>query len=441
MPLSSRPVPLSDASRRDPSFSAGTPFQQLVDTVDRNTDLVEQAALVGCLSRCTASLHKRRHSDLTSKVLQRGFRAHEQLTSAVEAFAVNCVSGNADLLASILNELVKHFAKFDLLAATPPETEAEARSRALRNGHLSDTELQEHAQIARDVHRVIQRVLETFPTGTMSFLEQLVQEYPHRVKPVAEQRAYLSNILHVTSYQPQLLPDILAKVTEGLIKIDVEVDPQKLDSLHTGAIDVADDDQLFGLEMEETSEKERKKMLENAEKLDGMMLILLQFFRSIFGERGVGTDFKNNVGPRPLRVLVFGLSGVAWRAPRSAIASAPDNTWFVTDVACLCLSKSPAAWPVPPPPAANPCTHADAQVMKALLATFQAKVLTTYRSKYSQYLIFYACHFHTQYSKDFLTMLILIVVGSEHPDGIRHAAGRSQHGMSASRHLDPRPCC
>lgn len=275
-----------------------------MDTVDRNTDIVEQAALVGCLSRCTASLHKKRHGDLTSIVLQRGFRANEQLTSAVEAFAVNCVSVNADLLASILHELVKHFAKFDLLAATPPETEAEAEGRALRIGHMSETELREHAQIARDVHRVIQRVLETFPTGTMSFLDQLVQAYPHRVKRVAEQRAFLSNILHVTSYQPQLLPDILANVTERLIKIDVEVDPQKLDSLHSGAIDVADDEELFGLEIEETSE-ERKKMLENAEKLDSMMLILLQFFRSIFGERGVGKDYKDNVRRRASRVLCF----------------------------------------------------------------------------------------------------------------------------------------
>ena len=268
-------------------------FQQLVDCVDRNTDLAEQAALIGCLSRCTASLHKKKHSDLTCMVLQRGFRANEHLASAVEAFAVNCVSANADLLASILNELVKHLAKFDLLAATPPETEAEGAGRAVRMAHMTEAEMQEHAQIARDVHRVVRRVLETFPTGTMSFLDHLVQAYPHRVKRVAEQRAYLANILHVTSYQPQLLPDILACVTERLIKIDVEVDPQKLEALNTGVIDVADDE-LFGLEIEETSE-ERKKMLENAEKLDTMMLILLQFLRSIFGDRGVAKDHKDNV--------------------------------------------------------------------------------------------------------------------------------------------------
>lgn len=227
-------------------------------------------------------------------VLQRGFRAHEQLTSAIEAFAVNCVSANADLLASILHELVKHFTRFDLLAATSPETKAEAEGRAVRMAHMTEADIQDHAQIARDVHRVMQRVLETVPTGTRPFLDQLVQAYPHRVKRVAEQRAYLANILHVTSYQPQLLPDILACVTERLIKIDVEVDPQVLEALNTGAIDVADDDALFGLEMEETSE-ERKKMLENAEKLDSMMLIILQFLRSIFADRGVAKDYKDNV--------------------------------------------------------------------------------------------------------------------------------------------------
>jgi hypothetical protein len=37
--------------------------------------------------------------------------------------------------------------------------------------------------------------------------------------------------------------------------------------LNSGAIDVADDGELFGIEMEETAE-ERRKMLINAEKLD-----------------------------------------------------------------------------------------------------------------------------------------------------------------------------
>ena len=37
--------------------------------------------------------------------------------------------------------------------------------------------------------------------------------------------------------------------------------------LNSGALDVADDGELFGIEMEETAE-ERRKMLINAEKLD-----------------------------------------------------------------------------------------------------------------------------------------------------------------------------
>jgi hypothetical protein len=258
-------------------------FQQLLEAIDRNTEIAELTALVTSLSSCTASLHKKRHGDLTSLVLQRCFRADENLSAAVEAFAVNCVSVNADLLDSILHELVKNFLRFDLLAATPPETEQEVAARAARGAHTSHTseDAKQEAQNARDVHRVVQRVLETFPTGTMSFLEQLSQAFPHRVRRLPEQCAYLSNILHVTTYQPQLLPAVLDNVTERLIKIDVEVDPQKLDALQSGAIDVADDGELFGLEMEETSE-ERLKMLENAEKLDVMLFFFAFFFAMRF---------------------------------------------------------------------------------------------------------------------------------------------------------------
>ena len=177
----------------------GTHFQELVDMIDRNTDVVEQAVLVSCLSRCTGSLHKKRHGSLTAVVLQRCFCADEDLAAAVTAFAVNCVSVNAELLASILHELVKHFAKFNPLSATPPEHEAEAASRAERGeqaDHASEEALAE-AQNARNVHTVVQRVLETFPTGTMCLLDQLVQAFPHRVRRAAEQRAYLANILQV----------------------------------------------------------------------------------------------------------------------------------------------------------------------------------------------------------------------------------------------------
>jgi len=331
----------------------GTLFQQLVEKIERNTDLVEQAVLVTCLSRCTASLQIRKNDEITLVVLQRCFRANTPLTAAVEAFAVNCVSVNADLLVSILHELVKHFVKYDLLAATPPKNEAEAAGRSAR-GVWRPEEAAEEAQIARDVHRVVQRVLETFPTGTMSFLDQLVQAYPHRVKRLPEQRAYLANILHVISYQPQLLTDILRNVTDRLIKIDVEVDPQKLEALHTGVIDVADDDEMFGLEVEETSE-ERQKMLENAEKLDYMMLILLQFFRSIFENKHV--------------------------------EAAEHDKFF-----------------------------------EAVLVTFQATVFTTFRSKYSQFLIFYGCSYRSNYSSQLLQSLFRTAVAKDQPDTQRHSA-------------------
>ena len=315
-------------------------FQQLVDIIDRNTDCVELAVLVACLSRCTASLHKKRHSDLTSIVLKRCFRADENLTAAIENFAVNCVSVNADLLAAILHELVKHFSEFDLLATQKPETIVDCGGAA--HGVHESEEARQEAQNARDVHRVVHRVLETFPTGTMCFLDQLVQLYPHRVRRAAEQRAYLSNILHVTTYQPQLLPEILENVVERLIKIDVEVDPQKLEALNRGAIDVTDDDELFGIELEETAE-DRRKMQENVEKLDSMMLILCQFFHTVLGGREL---------PRERKDIVF----------------------------------------------------------KSLLATFNSKILTTFRSKYSQFLIFYACHFQVRHARVLRRVLCQSVV-------------------------------
>ena len=346
--------------------AAGTLYQQLVETIDRSAELSELALLISYLGRCTGLLHKNKHSELISVVLRRCFRGHNDLTAAVEAFAVNSVSVNADLLASILHELVKHFVKFDLLAVTPPDAE-KAAMRAVwgeEDGRTREEQVQA-AQKACAVHRVTKRVLETFPTGTMAFLDQLKQAYPHHVRPIGEQRAFLSNILRVSTYQPQLLPEIWEIVVDRLIKLDVTVDPAKLEALNhcnSGALDITDEDELFGLEMEETSE-EGMKMLESAGKLDAMMHIILQFWRDIMVDHTQSRESKD---------LMF----------KSLL-----NTFFPN----------------------QPSRH--------------SKILTTFRSKYVQFLVFYACHFQNQYSKDFLQLLIVKIIDSSTADTLRHAAG------------------
>jgi RNA polymerase I-specific transcription initiation factor RRN3 len=124
--------------------------------------------------------------------------------------------------------------------------------------------------------------------------------------------------------------------------------------------------------MEETSE-ERKKMLDNADKLDSMMLILLRFLRGILASNsGAAREHK-------------------------------DWTWG------------------------------------ALREAFHARVLTTFRSKYTQFVFFYACSFQTQSSSDLLQSLIVKIIDNKLADTARHSAGNPNPQPPHPSPLTPHP--
>ncbi|TGZ83056.1 RNA polymerase I-specific transcription initiation factor RRN3 [Ascodesmis nigricans] len=114
-------------------------------------------------------------------------------------------------------------------------------------GYLSSSEgqIQGYETVARSlmyerVHYALQFILDLVPTAAVSTLwPHLTENYPHRMEKKGEHTAYLTNILRVIDYVPALRQRILALVTERTIRIDVEVQ---------GYLDDLDDEELAQLE-------------------------------------------------------------------------------------------------------------------------------------------------------------------------------------------------
>ena len=150
----------------------GARFTALLETLETPTEGDGQVRLVLCLARSTAMLQRKAHSNLITSVLSGCWLGNPALLSATESFANNCVSANAELLHPILGCLVRKFTDFP--APTMFWTSA--------------TGEQDEVGKSADLHKMLCSILSTFPTGTGCLVQLLRDGFPHRRRPVEDQR-------------------------------------------------------------------------------------------------------------------------------------------------------------------------------------------------------------------------------------------------------------
>ena len=337
----------------------GVHYQTILEAIEAPGDGCCQVKLVQCLSRCTNSLQRKSHSTLIATVLSSCWRENADLIGAAEVFAINCVSGNAELLHPALSSLVKKFVHFPPPSAGKRPAVSSKPPSAQPNGTTEDATFLVQVGMGREVIRILTKIIDTYPTATSCLLPILRENFPHRRKGLADQHNYSSHLLDVARKVPQLLEQILEELVDRMLQIDVEIDPELMPAqlLDSSA---GEHGELFELEMDAGASAEERERLENyqrIEKLDAMMSIAMQFLQSVFS--------LNDDANSPIK--------------KSAL-------------------------------------------FDTLLRLFEAKVLTTFKSKYTQFLIFFACSFKSEYDKKLLQRLIEVSISKDASDSSRIAA-------------------
>ncbi|KAL4797442.1 RNA polymerase I-specific transcription initiation factor RRN3 [Aspergillus venezuelensis] len=153
------------------------------------------------------------------------------------------------------------------------------------------------------VHMALRHVMQLVPSGSGSLSPIISSQFPFDTDSAKANIAYTQNLVRVIRYAPELQADILALITEKLVKIDVQIqvdmedleDEEGEDVLHDispetvmfaeDLDDEDDDDDNASVLSDDSIEPESRRLKtikENILKLDGMIDTLFDYYAPPF---------------------------------------------------------------------------------------------------------------------------------------------------------------
>ena len=168
-----------------------------------------------------------------------------------------------------------------------------------------------NTQIRSRIHSALQYLLLLIPSASHALLSILANQFPHQDDSKRLHTNYVHSLLKIVSYAPELRGDVLALITDRLVKIDVQVQvdledlaedvgenlvhdlPQMRDSLGKDLddSDFSDEDSdRSGESDEEDEESQRAKDISrNVQKMDRILELLFRYYDQDFSATSLTT--------------------------------------------------------------------------------------------------------------------------------------------------------
>ncbi|KAF8927092.1 hypothetical protein BGZ58_010640 [Dissophora ornata] len=247
------------------------------------------------------------------------------------------------------------------------------------------------------VHQALKYILDLIPTGPTSLFPLLAAEFPHKRESISAHITYVKNIIRVLNYAPVLRTQILGVIIDKVIQIDVEiqVELEELEDSDTEVVydfDAADDNEVDeadgdsdsddGSASDSDSEAAEVAVLnikEMTQKLDGILFLVFSYLRGYVDScRHLPTS--NGQPPAPIQELFL-----------------------------------------------------------VLLSIFMKTILHTFKSRHTQFLLFYYISLSSQFSDYFLGALGQQILDKSQPQVARVAAAAYMSSFVArAKYLDVR---
>ncbi|KAH7421980.1 hypothetical protein KP509_13G084500 [Ceratopteris richardii] len=321
-------------------------------------------------------INEREHSELLSYILGMSLWVHSAETSnSLVEFVVNLASVNGGCVAQCLDMLVRNF--------LPPSCGLPAfvdffSRRAVAKGMSKETLMQKKVDhmnrkesVLDCVHSALQRISDFVPITSMHLHRIVLQRMPHRIIDKEWNALYMENMLRLEQAAKSefLKSQMLLAVVDRLIEIDVEIRWEDI---------VKEDDcnKVFVLDMEFD------------EALD---------------------DNEACVGPGSEAQHAAGISQHSAGGSLTLCAVA-DKMDVLMDMTLQHLQRCAEAGRIE-------------QVFNILMTSFQSTILDTYKSKFTQFLIFYMCsQSPLTLSEKFTSLLCEILTSSQRAPNTRMSA-------------------
>ncbi|KAJ5916176.1 hypothetical protein N7504_000191 [Penicillium tannophilum] len=170
-------------------------------------------------------------------------------------------------------------------------------------GRLPGYPVVQPSEIYARIHMALRHVMRLIPAGSGALSPILSHQFPPHPDPAKCFLAYTRNLIKIIKYAPELQSDVLALITEKLVKIDVQiqVDLEDVEDefgeeflLEAPNLDEELDDEDEDLSDDDEANERGQEIKSNIQKVDGMLDILFEFYSDPFSS-GTAADKENTL--------------------------------------------------------------------------------------------------------------------------------------------------
>ncbi|CAK5262553.1 unnamed protein product, partial [Mycena citricolor] len=410
------------------------PYEELVNQFNAKNAQIQPAQLrlwISALSHVVSRLEKS-HATLVQAVV--GFPWTTMDAATVRAYTVfigMLLSARPEYLSLVLSKITHGLTYQSGLQALDNNT-PEGSSAPLTRRVIYDR-----------LHTLLRHLLTLIPTLPSTLQPLIVQSFPHKRQSQASQSTYIRNLLRISSYCPELSDKILSTIIDRAIQIDVEIQVEleeieeqteqdqdlfELDPFDTvlgqegddsDASDSDDDDDyeddmsdVSSIGDEPETHSDMSHIQEMVKKLDAILSLTFEHF-----QRVQETVSPND--PTPSTKLPPDLPPLPPLTPSSSSPLMSPLEFPTSDPIIQVI-------PRPPPPT----VHAQFQ---SLLSIFDRLILPTFKSRYTQFLVFFYTSFSPEFADIFLGLLVDRALFQTAVPAVTRAAAAAYIGSFVSR--------
>ncbi|KAJ7734001.1 RNA polymerase I-specific transcription initiation factor RRN3 [Mycena maculata] len=413
------------------------PFEELVNQFStKNAPQPAQLRLwISALSHVVSRL-ERSHATLVQAVVSMPWTTMDGATvKAYTVFIGMLLSARPEYLSLVLGKITHGFTYQSGIQALDTNT-PEGSSSPLTRRVIYDR-----------LHYLLRHLLSLIPTLSSTLQPLLVRNFPHKRQNQASQSTYIRNLLRISTYCPELADKIMSTIVDRAIQIDVEiqVELEELEEQNDADPDVfeldpfdtilgqeeadsdSDDDgddsgamsdmSSDGGEMEEAeTPSDMTHIQDMVKKLDAILTLIFEHL-----QRALPADSSRPTLPPelpdlpPLPPLTPSIS------PVSSPLELPSAVLPDSDVPTL-----PTPQPTPPSTSLNVQFH-------TLLSIFDRLILPTFKSRYTQFLLFFFTSLSPDFADIFLGLLVDRALFQHTTPAVTRAAAAAYIGSFVSR--------
>ncbi|KAJ7632092.1 RNA polymerase I-specific transcription initiation factor RRN3 [Mycena rosella] len=412
------------------------PFDELVNQFSTKTapQPAQLRLWISALSHVVSRL-ERSHATLVQAVVNMPWTTMDGATvKAYTVFIGMLLSARPEYLSLVLGKITHGFtyqSGAQALDTNTPEGSSSPLTRRV---------------IYERLHYLLRHLLSLIPTLPSTLQPLLVRNFPHKRQNQASQSTYIRNLLRISTYCPELADKILSTIVDRAIQIDVEiqVELEELEDMDQDVFELDPFDTIVGQEdadsdsddgedddgnmsdissdagdMDRGAEtsSDLSHVQDMVKKLDAILTLIFEHFQrahEAISSSGAATTLPPELPELPpLPPLTPNLS------PLSSPLELPSSD--LPDPLIPALSNSR-----PPPRSLNAQFH-------TLLSIFDRLILPTFKSRYTQFLVFFYTSLSSDFADIFLGLLVDRALFQSATPAVTRAAAAAYIGSFVSR--------